>query len=41
MIEDACRGIGLALPDGTDTIVAARNRLEALGVRFVESATLA
>jgi nicotinamidase/pyrazinamidase len=41
VIEDACRGIGLALPDGTDTIVAARNRLEALGVRFVESATLA
>ncbi len=40
VIEDACRGIGLPLPEGGDTITAARARLAALGVGFVTSADL-
>ena len=41
VIEDACRGIGLPVPEGGTTIDAARRRLEAIGVRFVASDTLA
>ncbi|SDE34631.1 bifunctional nicotinamidase/pyrazinamidase [Belnapia rosea] len=40
VIEDACRGIGLPLPEGGDTVTAARARLAALGVGFVTSADL-
>jgi len=40
VIEDACRGIGLAAADGRSTLEAARERLTALGVRFVRSADL-
>ncbi|SDB73937.1 bifunctional nicotinamidase/pyrazinamidase [Belnapia rosea] len=38
VIEDACRGIGLPLPEGGDTMAAARARLAAAGVGFVTSA---
>ena len=38
VIEDACRGIGLALP-GT-TLDAAKRRLGEMGVRFVMSETI-
>ena len=40
VVEDACRGIGLAEPDGRTTIDTARDRLTAAGIRFLESATL-
>jgi nicotinamidase/pyrazinamidase len=40
VIEDACRGIGIPLPDGRTTIDAARERLSAQGVRFVRSDAL-
>lgn len=39
VIEDACRGIGLPAGDQT-TIDQARRRLTALGVRFINSATV-
>ncbi|MBL6078516.1 bifunctional nicotinamidase/pyrazinamidase [Belnapia sp. T18] len=38
VIEDACRGIGLPLPEGGDTIAAAKARLAAAGVRFITAA---
>jgi nicotinamidase/pyrazinamidase len=38
VIEDACRGIGIPIPDGRTTIEAARDKLTAMGVRFIESA---
>jgi nicotinamidase/pyrazinamidase len=38
VIEDACRGIGIPTPDGRTTIEAARDKLTAMGVRFIESA---
>lgn len=41
VIEDACRGIGLPLPGGGDTIGAARTRLAAAGVRVIGSDDLA
>lgn len=41
VIEDACRGIGLPLPEGGDTIAAAKARLAAAGVRFISAADLA
>jgi nicotinamidase/pyrazinamidase len=37
VIEDACRGIGLPEPDGRTTIEAARDRLTAIGVHFIDS----
>jgi nicotinamidase/pyrazinamidase len=37
IIEDACRGIGLPESDGRTTIDTVRDRLTALGVRFVDS----
>jgi nicotinamidase/pyrazinamidase len=41
MIEDACRGIGLPLPQGGGTTMdAARARLSGMGVRFATSADL-
>jgi nicotinamidase/pyrazinamidase len=40
VVEDACRGIGLATPDGRTTMDAARDRLTALGVRFIDSGAL-
>jgi nicotinamidase/pyrazinamidase len=40
VIVDACRGIGLPLPEGGTTMDAARRRLEGLGVRFVASGDL-
>jgi nicotinamidase/pyrazinamidase len=40
VIEDACRGIGLATEDGRTTIDAARDRLTALGVQLIDSGTL-
>ncbi len=40
MIEDACRGIGLPARDGRTTIDEARDRLAALGVRFIDSSGL-
>jgi nicotinamidase/pyrazinamidase len=40
IIEDACRGIGLPEPDGRTTIETARDRLTAMGVRFVESGAI-
>ena len=40
VIEDACRGIGLPLPEGGTTMDAARRRLHGLGVRFVDSGAL-
>ena len=40
VIEDACRGIALPLPDGQTTLDAAKNRLSALGVRFIKSDAL-
>lgn len=41
IIEDACRGIGLPLPEGGDTIAVAKARLAAAGVRFIATADLA
>jgi nicotinamidase/pyrazinamidase len=40
IIEDACRGIGLAEPDGRTTIETARDRLTAMGVRFIDSGAI-
>ncbi|WP_431268445.1 bifunctional nicotinamidase/pyrazinamidase [Dankookia sp. P2] len=40
VVEDACRGIGLPLPEGGTTMDAARRRLEGMGVRFVASGEL-
>jgi nicotinamidase/pyrazinamidase len=40
VIADACRGIGLAQPDGRTTIEAARDRLTAIGVRFIDSTAI-
>ena len=40
VIEDACRGIGLAEPDGRTTIDAARDRLTGLGVAFIDSGAI-
>ncbi|HEX4367441.1 MAG TPA: bifunctional nicotinamidase/pyrazinamidase [Rhodopila sp.] len=37
IIEDACRGIGLPIPDGRTTMHATRDRLTDLGVRFSSS----
>jgi nicotinamidase/pyrazinamidase len=41
VIEEACRGIGLPLPEGGDTMAAAKARLAAAGVRFIHAADLA
>ena len=41
VIEDACRGIGLPLPGGGDTLGAARARLVAAGVHVIGSGDLA
>jgi nicotinamidase/pyrazinamidase len=38
VIEDACRGISLPLPDGRTTMEATRERLIGKGVRFVTAA---
>jgi nicotinamidase/pyrazinamidase len=40
VIEDACRGIGLPTSEGRTTMDEARDRLMALGVRFIDSAGL-
>ena len=40
LIEEACRGIGLPLPEGGTTMLAARQRLLALGVSIVSAADL-
>jgi nicotinamidase/pyrazinamidase len=40
IIEDACRGIGLPMPDGRTTMDAARDRLTELGVRFADSGAI-
>ncbi|TDH58872.1 bifunctional nicotinamidase/pyrazinamidase [Dankookia rubra] len=40
VVEDACRGIGLPLPEGGTTMDAARRRLEGMGVTFVASGEL-
>ena len=40
VIEDACRGIGLPLPGGGDTITAARAKLTAAGVTWITTADL-
>jgi nicotinamidase/pyrazinamidase len=40
IVQDACRGIGLPAPDGGTTIVAALERLAALGVRSAASGAL-
>jgi nicotinamidase/pyrazinamidase len=40
IIEDACRAIALPIADGRTTLDAARERLAALGVRFITSAAL-
>ena len=37
IVQDACRGIGLPEPDGRTTIETARDRLTAMGVRFIDS----
>jgi nicotinamidase/pyrazinamidase len=41
IIQDACRGIGLPEADGRTTMDTARDRLTAMGVRFIDSAELA
>jgi nicotinamidase/pyrazinamidase len=41
VIEDGCRGIGMPIADGKTTMDAAKNRLMAIGVRFVRSFELA
>jgi nicotinamidase/pyrazinamidase len=41
VVEDACRGIGLKLPDGGTTLDAARAKLDGLGVQFIRSADVA
>jgi nicotinamidase/pyrazinamidase len=40
VVEDACRGIGLPEPGGRTTIDTARDRLTAMGVRFVDSSQM-
>ena len=40
IVEDACRGIGLPADAGRTTLDAARQRLTAVGVRFVASTAL-
>src|SRR5271157_5902577 len=40
VIEDACRGIALPTRDGRTTLDDARDRLTALGVRFIDSGGL-
>ena len=40
IIQDACRGIGLPTPDGRTTMDMTRDRLTALGVTFIDSASL-
>lgn len=40
IIEDACRGIGLPAEPGLTSIDQAKQRLSALGVRFINSANL-
>ena len=40
VIEDACRGIALPVAGGQTTLDQARDRLAALGVRFISSADL-
>ena len=37
VIEDACRGIGLKLPDGRTTMEVAKGRLVTIGVNLAES----
>ena len=37
VIEDACRGIGLPMPDGNTSMEAARQRLAHRGIHFVNS----
>jgi nicotinamidase/pyrazinamidase len=41
IIEDACRGIGLPTPGGSDTMAQARARLQAAGVKFTRAGELA
>ncbi len=41
VVEDACRGIGLPVAAGRTTVDDARDRLTALGVRFMTSAEFA
>lgn len=41
VVEDACRGIGIPLSGGRTTMDEARERLVALGVRFIRSNDLA
>jgi nicotinamidase/pyrazinamidase len=41
VIEDACRGIGIPLAEGRTTMDEARDRLTRLGVRFINSASIA
>jgi len=40
VIEDACRGIGVPLPNGRTTLDTARERLRGLGIRFITSADI-
>jgi nicotinamidase/pyrazinamidase len=40
IVQDACRGIGLRTPDGGTTMIAAYERLVALGIRFAASDAL-
>lgn len=40
VVQDACRGIGLPLPEGGTTLDATRRRLGEMGVSFVESGDL-
>jgi nicotinamidase/pyrazinamidase len=40
VVEDACRGIGLPEPGGRTTIDTTRDRLTAMGVRFVDSSQM-
>jgi nicotinamidase/pyrazinamidase len=40
VIQDACRAIGLPEPNGRTTMDTARDRLTAIGVRFIDSAEL-
>jgi len=40
IVEDACRGIGIPLPNGRTTMDEARDRLTGLGVRFIDSDSL-
>ena len=40
LVEDACRGIGLPLPNGGTTMTAARTRLVELGVVLMDSISL-